>query len=586
MKPTHTITDTRRTAIKPDESIRINLAERAIINPCRSWVAALRCSLGLIGLALVLCPGLSAHASTLPFELRQERPSTLPTTTDSLQNGLGWHAWTNFLEKSYGCDDSLYITRTYSGDGPPTLAWSTNGLLRKFTNYTALSQVNSFCGSAGQVPVTLLSRRHGYMRGHGTIHDGDGWKIKTDYAGKKVWFCDENNNLVTATIKASFGGTGTVTGSTNSADFVVLLFDADVPSTIANIQVCLAEFYFEEVLKKSRDNCDLDPRPLHRATMVTTSQLNRVGVYPWSTRAGFQQDCYIGGDSGAPQMLPVRDALVMFGGATTSGLGAKVYRGARYSPYAKPEPEFHADTFVEYAIETLNAWEGIDSRDLAYNLEYADLSAFGLTNGCTGNLTPSGVPVLWLERYGLSTDGSADYLDFDSDGIPNWQEWRAGTDPADPLSVLKLLAPVYSPAGVLLRWNSQTNVTYRIERADNLSAPIAWTVVRTNVPGKAVETTFIDTRMAPGGSAFYRVGTASTNLEAPIRLQSPEIVAATVTLRWNSVAEKTYVIERAPSPTGPFSILQSNIVGQAGVTSFVDRKDVGAGPFFYRVGVQ
>jgi hypothetical protein len=54
------------------------------------------------------------------------------------------------------------------------------------------------------------------------------------------------------------------------------------------------------------------------------------------------------------------------------------------------------------------------------------------------------------------------------------------------------------------------------------------------------------------------------------------------------VSGKTYYVQSATSLHLPiqFSSIQSNVIGQAGTTSFTDTNATGAGPYIYRVGVQ
>jgi hypothetical protein len=83
-------------------------------------------------------------------------------------------------------------------------------------------------------------------------------------------------------------------------------------------------------------------------------------------------------------------------------------------------------------------------------------------------------------------------------------------------------------------------------------------------------------------------GTVPTDGTSVLKLLTPSPAPSGVTLTWQSVSGKTYFLQRAVDLTTqpPFSTIQSNILGQAGVTSFIDVGATGEGPFFYRVGIQ
>jgi len=112
----------------------------------------------------------------------------------------------------------------------------------------------------------------------------------------------------------------------------------------------------------------------------------------------------------------------------------------------------------------------------------------------------------WLQQYGLPTDGSADFLDPDHDGLNNWQEWLAGTDPTNASSVLQMLAPTPSGTNLIVTWQSVPNITYSLQRATDLTADPAFQTIATNIPGNAGTTSYTDTNAPPPGPYYYRVG--------------------------------------------------------------------------------
>jgi len=70
-----------------------------------------------------------------------------------------------------------------------------------------------------------------------------------------------------------------------------------------------------------------------------------------------------------------------------------------------------------------------------------------------------------------------------------------------------------------------------------------------------------------------------------LKLLPPQPQTNGVLVLWQSVLGHSYYVERATNVSGPFSLLQGNIPGQAGTTSVTDTNPANGNLILYRVAV-
>jgi hypothetical protein len=111
-----------------------------------------------------------------------------------------------------------------------------------------------------------------------------------------------------------------------------------------------------------------------------------------------------------------------------------------------------------------------------------------------------------IERVDLLVNLAVDpALDSDGDGVPNWAEQMAGTNPFDANSVFKASTDI-QPApggGLMIKWSSVTGKTYSIHRTTSLGQGFA--VLSANLSATAPQNQYTDSTATGAGPYFYRI---------------------------------------------------------------------------------
>jgi hypothetical protein len=118
-----------------------------------------------------------------------------------------------------------------------------------------------------------------------------------------------------------------------------------------------------------------------------------------------------------------------------------------------------------------------------------------------------GMADIWETNYpGFSTNNAADaLLDFDGDGMINRDEFVAGTNPTDALSLLKIIVSATNASS--LQFVAQTNIGYTVQSRTNLSSAV-WNSISNITASPQVRTVAVDVVAPPGiGERYYRIVT-------------------------------------------------------------------------------
>lgn len=192
-----------------------------------------------------------------------------------------------------------------------------------------------------------------------------------------------------------------------------------------------------------------------------------------------------------------------------------------------------------------------------YTIQYGDVPYFitpatqtnslvaGGSITFTGNYTfidanTNGIPDAYeTEKFGALDFNRTATTDTDRDGLSDWGEFVAGTDPANPPPPFRLSAQRLTNNLIRLSWSSLTNHSYRVHASSNT---VGWLPASDWFAATGTNTTYTLASATNGAAKFFRVEAAApaSAIAATFRLTATVLPSKQIRLDWPSAPGHAY----------------------------------------------